>query len=359
MRLVALFLPLLCLAQNAPLLSPEVSASREVTFRFRAPNAKEVLLSREGAARVPMQRNEAGVWSLTVGPLEPDYYGYSFVADGVALIDPANPLMKPNLLSTQSMVLVRGEKPQIWETRDVPRGRVDHHFYKSALIGDHRDYYVYLPPNHDARKKYPVLYLLHGFSDDASGWTSVGQAHVIFDNLLAEGKMTPTIVVMTLGYGAPEIVRPGPRDPSVGIRNRDRYRDALLGEVIPAVEKAYKVETKREGRAIAGLSMGGAQASFVGLNHLDRFSYVAAFSAGGGGNNYDETYPKLTMPGAEKPKLLWIACGKEDRLMESNRSFHAWLDGKGVKHTWLETPGAHTWLVWRRNLAEFAPLLWK
>lgn len=356
---------LLCaqaLAQQAPrLVSPEVSAKREVTFRFRSPNAKEVLLSREGATRVPMTRDEAGVWSVTVGPLEPDYYGYSFIADGVAYIDPVNGLMKPNILSPQSMVLVPGETPLIWETRNVPRGVVHHHFYKSGVIGDNRDYYVYLPPSYDGKKKLPVLYLLHGFSDDASGWTSVGQAHVILDNLLAEGKMDPTIVVMTLGYGAPEILRStsATRPPDVQRRNREAYRDALFNEVIPAVEKTYKVDARREKRAIAGLSMGGGQTLFIGLNHLDRFAYIGAFSSGIGSDNPAQLWPTLDASASAKIRKFWIACGKDDFLIEPNRKFHAWLNEKGVKHDWVETEGAHTWLVWRRYLAQFAPMLWK
>ena len=158
-----------------------------------------------------MQKDDSGVWSVTTEPLEPDYYGYSFLADGVGLIDPRNPLMKPNLLGTQSMVHVPGPPSLPWEINDVPHGVVHHHFYKSGVVGDQRDYYVYTPPRYDpaSKKTYPVLYLLHGFSDDASGWTAVGRANVILDNLLAQQKAKPMIVVMTLGYGAPEMLSHG------------------------------------------------------------------------------------------------------------------------------------------------------
>lgn len=184
--------------QPQPVRSPEVHADKTVTFRFRDPNAKEVLLAREGAQRTPMQKDEQGVWSLTSSPLEPDLYGYSFVADGVTLIDPSNHLMKPNLLNTQSLVHVPGAPSLPWEINDVPRGMVHRHFYKSAVVGDYRDFYVYTPPGYDpnARRLYPVLYLLHGFSDDASGWTAVGRAHVILDNLIAQGKTKPMFIVM-------------------------------------------------------------------------------------------------------------------------------------------------------------------
>ncbi len=213
------------LAQQPPALeSPEVHADKRITFRFRAPNAKEVLLALEGAQRVAMQKDEQGVWSITTTPLEPDLYGYSFVADGVSLIDPSNPMMKPNLLNTQSVVHVPGPASLPWEMNNVPHGTIHRHFYRSGVVGDDRDYYVYTPAGYDpkANRLYPVLYLLHGFSDDASGWTAVGRAHVILDNLIAQGKAKPMLLVMPLGYGAPEIVSrssPPMRDPKLRQRS--------------------------------------------------------------------------------------------------------------------------------------------
>jgi enterochelin esterase-like enzyme len=348
--------------QRAPIISPEVHADHTVTFRFRAPNAKEVFFAREGAQRVAMQKDDQGLWSLTTDPLPPDIYGYSFVADGVALIDPSNSLMKPNLLNSQSAVHVPGPSSLPWEINDVPRGMVQHHFYKSGIVGDNRDYYVYTPPGYDpaAKKLYPVLYLLHGYSDGADGWTAVGRAHVILDNLIAQGKAKPMLIVMPLGYGAPEIVsRTGGRlsDPNLRQRNYDRFRDALFTEVMAQVEKDYRVAKDRNSRAIAGLSMGGAESLYVGLNALDRFAWVGSFSAGGAADDYNTTYPKLDAKANSELHLLWIACGTEDRLIEPNRKFRDWLKSKDIRFTPIETPGAHTWMVWRRNLAEFAPLL--
>jgi enterochelin esterase-like enzyme len=348
-------------AQQPPLLSPEVHADKSVTFRFRAPNAKEVFLAREGAQRVAMQKNEQGVWTLTTEALEPDMYGYSFVADGVALIDPLNPLMKPNLLNTQSMVHVPGSGLP-WEEAQVPRGALHRHFYHSKVVGDDRDYYVYTPPGYDGTKQYPTLYLLHGFSDDASGWTAVGRAHVILDNLIAQGKAQPMLVVMTLGYGAPEIVQRGFggfSDRSLVTRNFDRFREALLTEVIPAIEKDYRVVKNREARAIAGLSMGGAESLYTGLNALDTFAWIGAFSSGGMSTDYDAAYPKLDAGANNKLRLFWMACGTEDRLIDANRKFIGWLKTKQIEPTWVETPGAHTWMVWRRYLATFAPMLFQ
>jgi enterochelin esterase-like enzyme len=344
------------------IVSPEVHADRTVTFRLRAPTAREVGLGLEGTTgKQPMKKDDQGVWSVTTTPLEPDYYGYSFEVDGTGMLDPSNPVRVPNLLSNSSSVHVPG--PALpWETSEVPRGTVHHHFYRSGVVGDDRDFYVYTPPGYDpaAARTYPVLYLLHGFSDDASAWTAVGRAHVILDNLIAQGRAKPMLMVNTLGYGAPEIVDRGFgafRDVGLRQRNYERFRDALLTEVIPQVERTYRVKADRESRALAGLSMGGAETLFVGLNALDRFAFLGAFSSGGLPEEFDATFPGLDAAANAKLRLLWIACGTEDRLIALNRQFHGWLDGKGVKHTMVETPGAHTWMVWRRNLATLAPLL--
>jgi enterochelin esterase family protein len=347
-----------------PVQSPEVHSDKRITFRLRAPNAREVFLAREGAQRVPMQKDAEGLWTITTDPLDPDLYGYSFVVDGVNLIDPSNHLMKPNLLNTQSMVHVPGAPSLPWELNPVPRGTIHRHFYRSAIVGDDRDFYVYTPPAYDARARrpYPVLYLLHGFSDDASGWTSVGRAHVILDNLIAQGKAKPMLVVMPLGYGAPEIVSrtgPGFRDTNLRQRNFDRFRDALLSEVIPEVERSYRASKDRRERAIAGLSMGGAESLYTGLNAVDRFAWVGAFSAGGLGDDFNIAFPKLDAKANEQLRLLWIACGRDDRLIGGNQKFLEWLKSRDVRYTWKETEGAHTWMVWRRYLAEFAALLFQ
>ena len=351
-------------APRPAVISPEIHPDHTLTFRFRDPNAKVVMLALEGSKPLAMEKDESGVWSVTTPPLEPDYYGYSFQADGVSLLDPGNSLFKPNLLNVNSMVHVPGPSTLPWEVNDIPHGVIEHHFYKSGIIGDQRDYFVYTPPGYDARAKqrYPVLYLLHGMSDDASAWTANGQANVILDNLIAEGKAKPMIVVMTLGYGAPEIVsrtrRPG-NDPDLSTRNYERFRDSLLGEVIPQIEKQYRVRTDRLSRAITGLSMGGYESEFIGLNAIDRFAWIGAFSAGGRATDYDKLYPKLDEKANSQLKLLWIACGVDDGLIASNRKFREWLKGKNIKVTEIETPGVHSWMVWRRNLAAFTPLLFR
>lgn len=349
--------------QPASIQSPEGQAGGNVTFHFLDPNAKEVKLLFEGVAEPsPMTRDDAGVWSITVGPLDPDLYGYSFIADGVFLLDPNNPSIKPNLVQPQNMVRVSGATPQLWEVAEVPHGVIHHHFYKSRVVGDQRDYYVYTPPGFDpkGKTKYPVLYLLHGYSDDASGWTAVGMANVILDNLIAQGKVKSMIVVMPLGYGRPEMIKlkwAAWEHPELRQQNFDGFRQSLLTEVMPLVESAYPVSGKREDRAIAGLSMGGSESLLTGLNNIDKFAYVGAFSFGGLGNDYAAAFPSLDVKQAAQLRALWIACGTGDSLIEANRKFKAWLKSKNISFTDIETPGAHTWMVWRRNLIAFAPLL--
>jgi enterochelin esterase-like enzyme len=348
-----------------PLISTEVHSDDSVTFRFRAPNAQEVKLTREGTTEpLAMQKDDSGVWTVNTAPLPPDYYGYSFVADGVRTIDPFNHLIKTNLLSNENMVHVPGPPSLSWELNDVPHGEIHHHFYKSAVADDERDYYVYTPPGYDPSSKttYPVLYLLHGYSDDASGWTAVGRANVILDNLIAQGKAKPMIVVMPLGYGTMEMITIGWgawSHTDVRDKNFSRFREALLTEVMPKVEGEYRVAKDRNSRAIAGLSMGGSESLLTGLNNIDKFAWVGAFSAGGLPEPFEKDFPSLDAKANDQLKLLWIACGTEDHLITANRNLREWLKTKGVQHTDIETPGMHTWMVWRRNLSEFAPLLFR
>lgn len=365
--LLFFFLPLACLAQENALKSPVLNKEGTTTFHLRDPQARKVEVTIEGQKLpVPLTKDADGVWSGNSPVLPPAIYGYSFVIDGTSFSDPINPAIKTNLLASQSMFLVPGSvaglPPQPWEVMDVPHGELHHEFYKSQVIGDERDLYVYTPPAYDARarKKYPVLYLLHGFSDGADGWTTIGKANFIFDNLIAQGKARQMVVVMPLGYGDLKVLDYGWGKSPEELSNRGyaRFTENLIGEIIPMIEKKYRVSHDRRERAVAGLSMGGFESLMFGLNHSDRFSQVGAFSSG-----LDEDF-RPQFPGAAslKPntlKLLWIACGTDDPLDVPNRDFKAWLKTLGVKFTDVETPGAHTWLVWRRNLVDFAPLLFR
>jgi enterochelin esterase family protein len=361
------------LSRQAPaerIVSPEISPDGRVTFRFRAPNAQAVEIHMEGYGKaLPMTKDSGGVWSVTTDPLVPDDYAYSIIVDGVALIDPENHLIKPNLLGPASRVHVPGPATLPWEISDVPHGVVHHHFYHSRVVGDDRDFYVYTPPGYDAsaRTRYPVLYLLHGFSDDASAWTAVGRANIILDNLIAQGKAKPMLIVMPLGYGAPQILEGGwagigrndRQRQELSEKNRQKFGEALLGEIIPMVERGYRVKSDRDARALAGLSMGGAETLFVGLNHLDTFSYLGSFSAGGGNPDFAAAYPGLDASANSKLHVFWMSVGKNDGLLDSNEKFRDWVKGKGIHLEWVESPGAHWWPVWRRNLSDFLPQLFQ
>jgi enterochelin esterase-like enzyme len=362
--LLVISMSLVAFAQQPPaVVSPDVQPDGKVTFRFYDPGAKDVKVIFEGDLKpLPMTRDDAGLWSVTLGPLTPEIYGYIFVADGVTLMDPNNPVIKPNLIQPQNTVEIPGATPQLWDVAEVSHGVVHHHFYKSAVVGDQRDYFVYTPPGFDpkAKTKYPVFYLLHGYSDGADGWTAVGKANVILDNLIAQNKIKPMIVVMPLGYGTPEMIKlkwGAWAHLDVRQQNFDNFRKALITEVIPQVESAYPVSAKREDRAIAGLSMGGSESLLTGLNNIDKFAYVGAFSAGGLPDAYATTFPGLDAKSAKQLKTLWIACGTSDSLIEPNRLLKTWLKSENIPFADIETPGAHTWMVWRDNLINFAPLL--
>jgi enterochelin esterase family protein len=365
--------------------SPEVSADKRVTFRLRAPNAKEVLVTGIARQPLPMVKDDQGVWSATTEPLKPDLYEYAFVVDGLSVVDPANTRFRPAYRRVRaSAVLVSGDMP--WTPlSDAPRGAVSHHSFRSALANDERDFFVYTPPNYDPKRKqpYPVLYLLHGLGDDARAWIEVGAANVTLDTLINQRKAEPMIMVNPLGYGNAD----GP----AGHRREDMlptFARILIEEVMPQVEKHYHVSKNRADRAVAGLSMGGAEATLTGLNHLDKFAWIGSFSgaynlwpltrppetagetaagrnAGPGRlvlveSQLPKTFPGLDQNSNRQIKLLWITCGTSDVLIRVNRQFKQYLDSKGVKATYTEAPDVgHVWPFWRQNLAEFAPLLFK
>lgn len=347
--------------------SPEIHSDGRVTFRFPAPAAKKVVLVLDGVAPALMNLDPNGVWTLTTAALAPDFYNYYFVVDDVALADPANPLAKSVVVGGhESIVHVPGPDSLIWEVRNVSHGVLHQHEYHSATIGESRTYLVYTPPNYDpeAKKKYPVLYLLHGVMEDETAWITAGQANVILDNLIERGRAKPMIVVFPLGYGfanAPDRVG----DLLMGTVNQqqvmDRFASSLIDEIIAQVERNYRVEQDREARALAGLSMGGSQAVYIGLNHLDRFAWIGSFSAATimFGFDYGKFFPNLSVDLNAQLRLFWTSVGTEDFLLNAHRHFITWLKSKNVKFTGLEMAGKHEWTVWRRNLSEFVPLLFQ
>jgi enterochelin esterase family protein len=253
------------------------------------------------------------------------------------------------------LVEVPGQSPELWEARDVPHGVVEVNWRKSAVTGDTRAYHVYTPPGYDPSRsqRYPVLYLLHGNNDTASGWTDVGKANFILDNLIAEKKAVPMLVVMPWGHALPYM---GPQSNNTALV--ERY---LVEAVIPQVEQKYRVARGRENRAIVGLSMGGGHALQIGLSHLDLFSAVGAFSSAVPANFENRFKALLDDPtGANrKLKLLWIGCGRQDGAFERNQKLSELLTAHRIQNTWHPTEGLHNFALWRRYLVEVAPRLFR
>lgn len=348
--------------------STDIHPDRSVTFSYKDAAATSAALSLEGVAKpIAMEKDDAvGIWHVTTQPLAPEIYSYHFEVDGNRQLDPLNPHTTLNLLSISNQIAVPGDTPQPWEDTNVPHGTLHHHIYTTATVlglpQNQNAYFVYTPPGYDekSKKPYPVLYLLHGWSDSDSGWSAVGRANLILDNLLAAGKIKPMIVVMPLGYGDIAFVRNHNAwdDPATVDHNTDLFSKALLTEIQPRVESEYHAAKDRNDRAIAGLSMGGLESVQIGLTHTDKFAWIGGFSSAVHNFDYAEKFVSLD-PKTADLHLLWIACGTEDELIEPNRKLVAFLKTKEMPVTPIETPGLHTWLVWRDNLIHFAPLLFQ
>jgi enterochelin esterase family protein len=358
--LVLLFVPGAYAQQARQIVSPDILADGRVTFRLNAPKADEVILTGEFLDGPRNFAKDAdGVWSVTVGPVAPEVYHYNFTIDGVRTIDPSNPQLKTgSTASTITSVLeIRHPSLAFYDAQPVPHGDIRTHWYHSKSLDSVRRLTVYTPPGYDKNRssRYPVLYLFHGANADENAWYRLGRANLILDNLLAAGKIHPFIVVMPFGYG----VTPG--GPQTD--NTAKFGKDLIEDVIPYIESSYRAFTDRGNRAIVGLSMGGGQALGIGLNNVDLFSYVGGFSSGlGNSANYPKTYAKLVANADEankRLKLVWIGCGTEDGQFAQSKSLSEFLTANNVKHTFRETSGAHTWMVWRRYLHEISPLLFK
>jgi enterochelin esterase family protein len=340
--------------------SPEISPDDSVTFRLRAPNAKEVKVAGEWPkGTVDMAKDDSGVWTVTVGPLPAEIYGYGFMVDGLRIADPGNPNLKPMRSPTTSIVEIRGEPPLIHDFQDVPHGTVSLHDYPSKSLGIIRHLRVYTPPGYEKNNsRYPVLYLLHGSGDNEGTWTVLGHAHLILDNLIAQRKARPMIIVMTDGHATlPN--SPGATGPVVLFRNVEDFGKDLLNDVMPFVEGRYRIKAEAAYRAIVGLSMGGGQSLNIGLHHAELFSWV------GGMSSYvpnPEVAAEVAIDDPKinrKLKLLWFAVGKDDSLLKQSETFDELLKQHDIKHDFIITEGNHSWPVWRRYLAQFAPLLFK
>jgi enterochelin esterase family protein len=351
----------------APVKSPQVNSDRSITFRYYDPGAKRVTVEVDWLGKpIAMEKGDEGVWSYTTKPLAPQIYSYSFYTDGHNVFDPGNLNVSPNLFFHDSMVEVPGDGPQPWDATAIPHGELHRHLYTSKIIrgltGEQEPYLVYTPPGYDehAAKPYPVLYLLHGWSQTEASWTTNLKANLILDSLLAAGKAKPMVVVMPLGYGDMEFMESWDvwQQPKRIENNLSLFSDALRTDIIPQVEAEYHVSKDRQDRAIAGLSMGGLESLTIGLAHTDMFAWVGGMSAAVHALPYPAPLPGLDAKKADL-KLLWVACGTSDGLIGANRKLVGYLKGQGLNVVAVETPGAHVSQVWRDNLLHLAPLLFQ
>jgi enterochelin esterase-like enzyme len=355
-----------------PILSPEVGADDMVTFRIRAPKATEVLVSASvgtlnpkpsGTTKaapdqwnMPMQKSADGLWTLTIGPLEPEIYRYAFLVDGMRALDLANSNVNAGGATPWSYFEVAGNPPRFDEVRDVPHGSIQLRTYRVTESQALHTVVIYVPPDYDRQpgKRFPVLYLFHGGGDSQEGWSRLGAVAAIEENLLAEHKARPMLVVMPYGD------TPGD---ATALSAIEAFGRELFGDAMPIIERDYRVEANRDGRAIAGLSMGAGQAFTLGLRNLDRFAWVAEFSAGAFG------YPKFDLetqvPGLlknpaavnQRLKLLFLGCGTEDTRYPAQLKVGQLLQQSGIHYEFHSTPGEHEWKVWRHLLAELMPKL--
>jgi enterochelin esterase-like enzyme len=374
------------------LLSPEIHPDRTVTFRFFAPKSQEVTLngSWDGGSDIKMTKDAQGVWSVTIGPMAPQLWGYWFLADGVKALDPNNGETQRDGNRYDNLLMVSGPESALWDFKDVPHGTVEQVWFASPTLKQaRRRMYVYLPPDYKTTTvKYPVLYLLHGGGGDEDAWTTMGRATIILDNLLAAGKMKPMIVVMpngnatqtvSQGYGygptpAPQqVVAPAPppiqaaaqaagqpaRPPQPPQPYEGSYPHSLVKDVIPFVEKSYRVLADKDHRAIAGLSMGGGHTFTATNNNPGVFGWIAIFSSGPRGGIDAATRAQLEAVKAGGVHFYWTGAGTTDTARERMVDVHKTVKDMGFKTTYKEIPGRHYWFLWRDFLGDYAQILFK
>lgn len=334
--------------------SPIVNADRTVTFSFRAPDAREVKLNGQFASdNQVMKRDERGIWTITLGPIEPNLYPYCFIVDGVSVADPNNLQQFPNERFKNSLVDVPNDPPSPYAVQDVPHGKVDYLTYRSKTLNSDRPLLVYTPPGYAlSDHRYPVLYLVSGTTDTEETWFKVGRVNFILDNLIAAKQVRPTIVVMP--YGNMLMGAPGPSTPEVGAMYQ-RFSDELMHDILPLVESQYLIDTRRENRAIAGFSRGGGQSLYTGFANLEHFSAIGSFAAYLTPDLFKAKFGSLIDPSTqtnERLRLLWMGVGTEDFLFKPATEFEKFLSDHGIKHKSIVTGGGHTWMNARSYLIE-------
>ena len=357
--------------QGPRIVSPEIHSDNTVTFRIRAPLASEVRISGEWmpgfGASEPLAPSDSGLWSITVGPLMPEFYGYVFIVDSVQVLDPLNGLIKRDGVRNASVLLVPGEKSDLYEMKDIPHGTLSKVWYPSPTLNLTRRMYVYTPPGYEnSTDHYPVFYLLHGGGGDEDAWTTLGRVPQILDNLIAQGKARSMIIVMPNGNAyqaagpgdAPVIPRETAQTPVDYTQYVGKFEESLVKDIIPYIESHYRVMATKENRAIAGLSMGGGHTIRATNSHPELFGYIGVFSSGT--REPDEAFEQQIDALKESGiNLYWIGCGADDFVYASAKTLREVLDKHDFEYTYYESSGGHTWANWRIYLSELAPLLFR
>ncbi|MEC4003422.1 alpha/beta hydrolase-fold protein [Flavobacterium sp. SUN052] len=354
------------------ILSPEINADKTVTFRLDAKNAKSVILQGDCVPESGnLSKNEDGIWTYTTKPLNPEFYSYTFIVDGIKTLDPNNAFVTRDVATIVNVFLVDGEFADLYKVNDVPHGSVSKRWYDSPSLKTTKRVTVYTPPGYEkSKEKYPVLYLLHGAGGDEEAWMQLGRTSQILDNLIAQGKAKPMLVVMTNG-NARQNAAPGESSEGyikpVFIRPEmfSGLTEKAFGDVIAFIESEYRVKKEKASRAIAGLSMGGMQTIVIAANYPNTFDYIGVFSsamlqpADNKVDFYLNMNQKLLTQKSNAFKLYWIGIGKDDFLYQKCVEFRSELDKANLKYIYKETNGGHTWSNWRVYLSEFVPQLFK
>jgi len=339
--------------------SIRISANKKVTFSIYAPKASEVTISgdfQQTYGALKLQKDQVGIWSVTTDPIAPDLYTYDFSVDGLKVVDPKNIQLKEGAGGYSNLLEVPGKEADYLAVKNVPHGNIEKVWFQAESLGKTSRVHIYTPPGYEKIKdKLPVLYLQHGGGDDDASWATAGRANFILDNLLAEGKIKPMIVVMPFGNPG------GGFFSGVGV-DGDPYYNYFFKDLVPYIESHYNVGTSRENRAYAGLSMGGLQALNMALFYPEKFAYILPLSTGffpDNLKNLEEKYAaNLKNPEINKLKLFWLAMGGEkDIAFKNGENTRAIFDKFGIKYQTNSYPAGHTFITWRHNLAEFAPLL--
>ena len=355
--------------------SPEILPDNKVIFRLFAPKATEVSVTGEWMtgteANENMVRGDTGLWTLTVGPLKPEYYGYKFIIDSVTVLDPNNLHIRRDWLGHESVLLIPGKETELYFTRDVPGGTLSKVWYDSPVIGLRRRLFVYTPPGYEkGTDKYPVLYLLHGGFNDEETWSSMGRINVIMDNLIAMGKAKPMIVVMPNGnpdqaavsFESYPFTLPsgGDGSPSGFTMMNGVFEESLVKDIVPFIEANYRVYPDNKNRAIIGYSMGGGQTFKAVLDSPDVFGYIGLFGPAIFPQP-PEKDKKMEALKAADPKLYWVGCGIDDNLCYEGTTeiLLPLLEKHNINYFYNESSGGHNWFNWRIYLTECVPLLFK